>query len=583
MNFIKFHWVECKNLASVGNMPIRIQLDKSPTTVVLGNNGAGKSSLILDSVCFGLFGKPFRGVTKNQLVNNKNGRNLLVKIEFTRGSDKILVVRGIKPNVFEIHVNDKLVDQSSKSRDYQKYFEEVILGIDYVTFTQIVMIGKANYVPFMALNAGARRNFVERVLGLDVFRAMAEVHKQNVDSLSKDVAEYKASIRIAGERIKSQERIITHIEETSRKTADEKRATLESEIAALREEVDKLTATKALTKQELDSLDIKSVKEQATKHSQAITDIRDLLSQIESNRTITNRELTFFEKNDVCPTCTQLIDKHFRDESIAKRRQRNQQFEKSISELTERLNAQEAASKEAASKIDRARQLLSSLQALDKDITAKHTRITTLTAELDSVTIQHHNLSEEQQTLADLKKELADTYTRYNETSEELKYLDFMTLCLKDSGIKSTIINEYIPTINNIVNQNIKQLGLFATVRLDDQFNEEIKIRGFEAMTYNQLSEGEKLRLDMAIMMAWRDVARLKSNMSSNLLIMDEIFDSSVDAEGTTAFADLLKTVSNLNVFVITHTPEKLADSFRSFIRLEKVNGFTTLSQSGNY
>ena len=583
MNFIQFHWVECKNLASVGNMPIRIQLDKSPTTVVLGNNGAGKSSLILDSVCFGLFGKPFRSVTKNQLVNNKNGRDLLVKVEFTRGNDTIQVVRGIKPNVFEIYINDKLVDQSSKTRDYQKYFEEVILGIDYVAFTQIVMIGKANYIPFMALNAGARRSFVERVLGLDVFRAMLEVHKSNVDNVNSQIQDHKNEIKVIGERIKSQERLVTHIQVTSQKTIDEKKAMLSSEIDNIKAEIARLELEKTEKKDLLDSLDIKTTKDETTKTSQTITNIRDLLSQIESNRTITTRELKFFDANDVCPTCTQPIEQTFKTEAVDKRNARMQQFDKSIAELEIRLADTEQANKTATLKIEQAKKLLSDIQPLTKNIDLLKTKLDDLTKERDTVKIETDDLVQEQETLSALKAELSEKYVAYNAILEESKYLDFMTLCLKDSGIKSTIINEYIPTINSIVNQNIKQLGLFATVKLDDQFNEEIKIRGFEAMSYNQLSEGEKLRLDMAIMMAWRDVAKLKSNMSCNLLIMDEIFDSSVDAEGTTAFADLLKSVSNLNVFVITHTPEKLADSFRSFIRLEKVNGFTTLSQSGNY
>ena len=583
MNFIQFHWVECKNLASVGNMPIRIQLDKSPTTVVLGNNGAGKSSLILDSVCFGLFGKPFRSVTKNQLVNNKNGRDLLVKVEFTRGNDTIQVVRGIRPNVFEIYINDKLVDQSSKTRDYQKYFEEVILGIDYGAFTQIVMIGKANYIPFMALNAGARRSFVERVLGLDVFRAMLEVHKSNVDNVNSQIQDHKNEIKVIGERIKSQERLVTHIQVTSQKTIDEKKAMLSSEIDNIKAEIARLELEKTEKKDLLDSLDIKTAKDETTKTSQTITNIRDLLSQIESNRTITTRELKFFDANDVCPTCTQPIEQTFKTEAVDKRNARMQQFDKSIAELEIRLDDTEQANKTATLKIEQAKKLLSDIQPLTKNIDLLKTKLDDLTKERDTVKIETDDLVQEQETLSALKAELSEKYVAYNAILEESKYLDFMTLCLKDSGIKSTIINEYIPTINSIVNQNIKQLGLFATVKLDDQFNEEIKIRGFEAMSYNQLSEGEKLRLDMAIMMAWRDVAKLKSNMSCNLLIMDEIFDSSVDAEGTTAFADLLKSVSNLNVFVITHTPEKLADSFRSFIRLEKVNGFTTLSQSGNY
>lgn len=583
MNFIQFHWVECKNLASVGNMPIRIQLDKSLTTVVLGNNGAGKSSLILDSVCFGLFGKPFRSVTKNQLVNNKNGRDLLVKVEFTRGNDTIQVVRGIKPNIFEIYINDKLVDQSSKTRDYQKYFEEVILGIDYVAFTQIVMIGKANYIPFMALNAGARRSFVERVLGLDVFRAMLEVHKSNVDNVNSQIQDHKNDIKVIGERIKSQERLITHIQVASQKTIDEKKSALSAEIETIKAEILRLEADKSEKKDLLDSLDIKIAKDEQTKTSQAITNIRDLLSQIESNRTITTRELKFFDANDVCPTCTQPIEHSFKVDAINKRTNRMQQFDKSITELEIRLADTEEANKTASMKIEQAKKLLGDIKTLTRDIDTLTAKLRDLTKEFDSIKIETDDLVKEQETLVNLRLELSEKYVDYNAILEESKYLDFMTLCLKDSGIKSTIINEYIPTINSIVNQNIKQLGLFATVKLDDQFNEEIKIRGFEAMSYNQLSEGEKLRLDMAIMMAWRDVAKLKSNMSCNLLIMDEIFDSSVDAEGTTAFADLLKSVSNLNVFVITHTPEKLADSFRSFIRLEKVNGFTTLSQSGNY
>ena len=271
MNFIQFHWVECKNLASVGNMPIRIQLDKSPTTVVLGNNGAGKSSLILDSVCFGLFGKPFRNVTKNQLVNNKNGRDLLVRVEFTRGKDTIRVVRGIKPSIFEIYINDKLVDQSSKARDYQKYFEEVILGIDYVAFTQIVMIGKANYVPFMALNAGSRRSFVERVLGLDVFRAMLDIHKSNVDETNARLSDHKNNIKVTGEKIKSQDRLVNHIIESGKKSEEEKKLAITNEINLVKDEIHNLETEKKEQYAYLDTVDISSVKPEQTKTAQAIT------------------------------------------------------------------------------------------------------------------------------------------------------------------------------------------------------------------------------------------------------------------------------------------------------------------------
>lgn len=583
MNFIQFHWVECKNLAAVGNMPIRIQLDKSPTTVVLGSNGAGKSSLILDSVCFALYGRPFRNVSKNQLVNNKNGRDLRVEIEFTRGCDKVRVVRGIRPNVFEIYVNDKLVDQSSKLRDYQKFFEETILGIDYVAFTQIVMIGKANYVPFMALNAGSRRLFVERVLGLDVFKHMVEVHKQQVDTIKQQVAQQKTDIRLVGEKIKGQERIIAHIEETSKKSVDEKRAVIQGEIDNLVQRESELISRNDSIKTELASIDIAGAKESQATTTEMLAKLHKLVSQIEGNDNLTTRELAFFAANDTCPTCTQQIDASFKQHAIEKRQARQAQLRKSIDELNERCQQQSQAQKEAVAKLDRAKHLLTEAKQVSAELSQCQAKQKDLTSQLDSLIMDTSNADTEREAMSQMKVELGELMKSYNELLEEQKYLDFISLCLKDSGIKSTIINEYIPSINNIVNSNIKQLGLFATVKLDDQFSEEIKIRGFEAMTYNQLSEGEKLRLDMAIMMAWRDIAKLKSNMSCNLLIMDEIFDSSVDAEGTTAFTDLLKSVSNLNVFVITHTPEKLADSFRSFIKLEKTNGFTTLSQTGTY
>ena len=299
-------------------------------------------------------------------MNNKNGRDLLVKVEFTRGNDTIQVVRGIKPNVFEIYINDKLVDQSSKTRDYQKYFEEVILGIDYVAFTQIVMIGKANYIPFMALNAGARRSFVERVLGLDVFRAMLEVHKSNVDNVNSQIQDHKNEIKVIGERIKSQERLVTHIQVTSQKTIDEKKAMLSSEIDNIKAEIARLELEKTEKKDLLDSLDIKTAKDETTKTSQTITNIRDLLSQIESNRTITTRELKFFDANDVCPTCTQPIEQTFKTEAVDKRTARMQQFDKSIAELEIRLDDTEQANKTATLKIEQAKKLLSDIQPLKK-------------------------------------------------------------------------------------------------------------------------------------------------------------------------------------------------------------------------
>lgn len=583
MNFIKFHWVKCQNLASVGNMPITIQLDKSNTTVVLGNNGVGKSSLILDSLCYALFGKPFRNVTIPQLVNNRNGRGMLVETEFTRGGDKIRVKRGHNPRIFEIFINDKLVDQSAKARDYQKYFEDKILGIDYTAFTQIVMIGKASYTPFMALNKGARRLFVERVLGLDIFGAMTSLHKDKVYWSNRCVEELKTNIKLKGESVKAQTKLVAHVEQSAKQSIEDKHEAVDKQIEKHRNDIDRLKQERQNIIESIEQVNIKELKETKETAMSRITRIKDLRAVIKSNATTAEREVAFFESNNLCPTCKQSITDEHRHNHIESRRRKLKQFEQSTIELDPILSEAENSFESAASAINDAATKLKQAKTIDSSISRLEGDIINLTKSKQSIKIDETKLETEKATLETLKEELAEALDEYNKNSTEANYLNFISLCLKDTGIKSTIINEYVPIINSMVNQNIKKLGLFATVKLDDQFNEEIRIRGFEPMSYNQMSEGEKLRLDMAVMMAWRDVARLKSNMSCNLLIMDEIFDSSVDAEGTQAFADLLKSVSDLNVFVITHTPEKLADSFRSFIRLEKKDGFTTIAANGNY
>lgn len=583
MNFIKFHWVKCQNLASVGNMPITIQLDKSNTTVVLGNNGVGKSSLILDSLCYALFGKPFRNVTIPQLVNNRNGRGMLVETEFTRGSDKIRVKRGHNPRIFEIFINDKLVDQSAKARDYQKYFEDKILGIDYTAFTQIVMIGKASYTPFMALNKGARRLFVERVLGLDIFGVMTSLHKDKVYWSNRCVEELKTNIKLKGEAVKAQTKLVTHVEQSTKQSLDEKREAVQKQIERHEADIEALRQDKQSIIDSIEQVNVQELKDGKQMAMSRITRIKDLRAVIKSNAATAEREKSFFENNNLCPTCKQSITDEHRHHHIDERQRKLEQFDKSTSELEPLLLEAEQSFDRASKSIDAIAAKIKQAKSIEASIKRIEADISNLTSSKQSIKIDDTKLETEKATLETLKEELAESLSEYNHNSTEANYLNFISLCLKDTGIKSTIINEYIPIINSMVNQNIKKLGLFATVKLDDQFNEEIRIRGFEPMSYNQMSEGEKLRLDMAVMMAWRDVARLKSNMSCNLLIMDEIFDSSVDAEGTQAFADLLKSVSDLNVFVITHTPEKLADSFRSFIRLGKKDGFTTIAANGNY
>lgn len=577
-NFIEFISVECKNLASVGNMPIKIQLNKHNTTMVVGSNGVGKSSLLLDSICFALFGKPYRNVTKGQLVNSRNNRELLTTVELKRGNDNIKVIRGYKPAVFEIWLNGKMLDQSASVRDYQEIFENEILGIDYTTFTQIVMIGRANYIPFLSLKASDKREFVENVLGLQIFSSMSDIHKENVKTYKSELSYYETKrselLHIIDKNKSLIEQVKRHNESILAYTPTDN----SEKIKQLEENIVQLQAKIADLSGQLKDVDVSNV----GKIQDAIKDITSKIAVSKHTCSKHKKDLDFYEGNETCPTCTQQIDEQFRQD-IIKRTKSELGVEISnidnLSSLCDKLQSQLNKIKEIVHSNENVK---SSMTQHSKDIEILRAKISTLSIKNNDIP-PLQNDGEYVTILENTNAELKELEKHYDAHLEKGKYFDVISSLLKDNGLKSKIISEYIPVINKLINQNIKQLGLFATVKIDDTFDEKISMRGFDDMTYNQLSEGEKLRLNMAVMMAWRDVARYKSNMSSNLLIMDEIFDSSVDVEGTQAFAELLKAVSDLNVFVITHTPEKLSDTFRSLIRLEKVDGFTVISNNSNF
>lgn len=577
MNYITFLSLTCKNIGSVGNMPITIDLARSPTTVVLGSNGVGKSTLLLDAICFGLYGTPFRNITKSQLINNKNNHWLLVEVQFKRGEDHILVRRGHKPAVFEIIVNGKLVDQEAHTRDYQEMLEKTYLGIDFTTFTQMVIVGRANYTPFLSLPAGKKREFVESVLDLSIFANMLALTKDDIKQHTAKLNRAETQISGIKAAIASQEKLINSLEVAERESEESRIADVQRRITEYNDELAhherSLNAITVLDEGVVDKLlnAVKGLNSEIKKREAAI---QNLSFKYQDN----SEQVEFLENNSTCSQCQQPINERFRVNSIT---QLKEVCEKMAS-LSKRLEEDRTKLEEQQSKMrqiliendEKARNIIE----LNKHMARFRASISSLEKDLVPRRLQEDKISDEKVILEDQLSQLETAEQAFNELSSLTPYYKMLELCLKDTGIKASIISEFVGTLNHLVNSNIKQLGLFANVKIDQVFDEEIKMRGFEPMSYNQLSEGEKLRLDMAVMMAWRDVARYKSNMSCNLLIMDEIFDSSVDSEGANAFAELLKSTPDLNVFVITHTPEKLADSFRSFIKLEKVDGFTQIS-----
>lgn len=570
MNLITFKTLTVKNLASIGNMPITIDLHRNETTLVVGKNGTGKSSLMLDSLCFGLYGRPFRNISKGQLVNQKNNRDMLVTVEFQRGNDTIKIVRGYKPAVFEIYINDNMVDQSSKTRDYQQYLEDHILGIDQKSFMQIVMIGKANYVPFLSLKAADKRAFVERVLSLDVFTTMGQVHKEYAKERLAKKANIEHYLVLQQQRVESQKRLIQEMEHQAERAVDQQREIYNKQIADHQKEFAKIEREANELRKVLEGNDELS----SAEINKAISDLRKLLAGCESDLAPVGKMYTFFKKNTVCPTCNQDISSDFRDQKILHLEEEARTLKEKESKIKE-LEKQLMQKHVEALRIE---QIARELSTLDRKLIEIKDKIHNLEQQRDN--LKPSEIDEFAYTqLQALKDNMERVKDDLSQVDHAIVYDEFVSLCLKDSGFKATIISDFVPMLAGIINQNIKKLGLFATVKLDETFDEQIMMRGFDPMAYNQLSEGEKLRIDMAVMMAWRDVARYKSMMSCNLLVMDEIFDSSADQEGTAAFADMLKAMKGLNVFVITHTPEKLADSFTHTIRLEKTDGFTTLKQ----
>lgn len=570
---IKFSKIRYKNFLSTGNVFTEIQLDRSPSTIITGDNGAGKST-ILDALCFVLFNKPFRNINKSQLMNTINEKGLLVEIEFSIGNVEYTVRRGIKPNVFEILKNGNLLDQPGSARDYQTLFEDTILKLNYKSFTQIVVLGNASFTPFMQLTTKDRREVIEDLLDIQIFSYMNTLLKDRVAKNRSDRQEVEYQLELLNEKITVQKEYLAKLEADVEKQKKELQDELEDWTAQIasatvqQQEIVAMVETISETISDADKVHAKSAK------------ISELMMKLHDKLSSAEKRISFYEKHDNCPTCEQVIDAVAKASHLQKTTESADETRSAI----ETLKSQSISVNEEIQRIASVQQEIALAQQnwrdLQTSISSYQSNADRLQGKIDSLSL---DTVESENSPSTKIQELEDNYgtmeTRKETLSHDAEVLKIATEMLKDGGIKKRIIRQYIPIINKLVNKYLASLDFFVNFELDEEFNEVIKSRYRDEFSYASFSEGEKMRIDLALLFTWRSVAKLKNSTNTNLLILDEVFDASLDTGGCDEFLKLLQDLGgDTNVFVISHKGDILTDKFRSQIRFEKVKNFSRIA-----
>ena len=567
--FKKLRW---RNFLSTGNQFLEVDLAKSPSTLIIGTNGAGKSTM-LDALCFALFNRAFRDIKKEQLVNTINSNDCEVECEFETANKKYRIVRGIKPNKFEIYCNDVMLNQDASNVDYQNTLEQNILKCNYRAFCQVVILGSTSYEPFMHLRARYRREVVEEILDIRVFSHMDLLLRQKQGELNKSVIDVKHRYDLMTEKYELQKKHFDEIK--NRDTTD-----IENRKQQLKENAQ----SNYEYNQKLQLLNEKIISTKAEvwgaeKYTRKSNELNKLESKIETNLSSHKKTLSFFQNNDNCPTCTQPIDEQFKLNKI------NSEANK-ISELEQGLTQLIAEMSKTNEKINEYKVVEKKLNELDISVAKINTSISEINRhsnrldnEIAKLENDDTNTNVVQKELEKIQKDLKDVNVEKQKAVEEKKYIDIAREILNDTGVKANIIKKYLPIMNNLINKYLQSMDFFVNFHLDEEFNETIKSRFRDTFNYNSFSEGEKLRIDLALLFTWRTIAKMKNSTNTNLLILDEIFDSSLDGQGTDDFFKILKTLTNENTFIISHKGDILFDRFTNIIKFEKYKNFTRLAQ----
>ena len=564
---ITFKYVRWKNFLSTGNNFTEIHLDRNPTTLIIGENGAGKST-VLDALCFGLFGKPFRNINKQQLLNSVNNSSAVVEVEFRIGSKNIKVIRGIKPNVFEIYINGKMYNQDANVRDYQKYLEQQILKLNYRSFTQVVILGSSTFVPFMQLKARHRREVVEEILDIQIFSLMNMLLKQKLKTISDDIRDIDYKLELTTEKIGLQQKYITEMKQNKDKLIKEKTLLLSGN----EEEVFFRQAEINILNKENDEL-IESITDKV-KLDKKLATLKDIKSTLLEKHRAQHRLIGFFEKNEDCPTCQQHIDEEFKNGMVSQKKTEADKIENGLDELKEELSKTDSRLKVISDIAKKVRenevQIAKDKSSLDQ-LEKFNSTLTVEIAQLSNGEVHKSDYEKMQK----LKDELRGINEQKAKLKEDQTYAAAAKNMLQDTGIKTKIIKQYLPIMNKLINTYLTSMEFYVNFTLNENFEETIKSRYRDEFTYDSFSEGEKMRIDLALLFTWRAIAKMKNSTNTNLLMLDEIFDSSLDGSGTDEFLKILNTLGDENVFVISHKQDVLVDKFRSTIKFEKMKNFS--------
>ena len=560
-----------KNFLSTGNQFTEIQLDRNNTTLVIGENGSGKST-ILDALCFGLFGKPFRNISKSQLVNSINNGSSIVEVDFKIGTKTFKVIRGIKPNVFEIYINGKMYNQDANVRDYQKYLEQQILKLNYRSFTQVVILGSSTFIPFMQLKARQRREVVEDILDIQIFSLMNMLLKQKLKTIQEHQRDATYNIDLTSEKINLQNKYIEDVKKNKKKLISEKNSLLnsnEEEIHKREHKIEELTQ---------DNVDLGFNTTHLNDTTEKVQKLKGIDVTLKEKRSSTKKYIKFFEENDDCPTCEQHIDETFKENMIITKKGEHDKFDSGIQELSEELKRQEGLLEAINNYIGMIRENDAEIGKIGYSIKELERFNTTLQEEINKLHIGEVN-KEDLDKIKALRKSLKSFEKQHQGLREEQSYAEAARNMLMDTGIKTKIIKQYLPIMNKLINTYLTAMEFYVNFTLNENFEETIKSRHRDEFTYASFSEGEKMRIDLALLFTWRAVAKMKNSTNTNLLILDEIFDSSLDSTGTDEFLKILNTLDGENVFVISHKQDVLVDKFRSTIRFEKVKNFSHVAE----
>ena len=569
---IHFKSCEWENFLSTGSDPIKIQLDRTPTTLIVGQNGAGKSTL-LDALSFGLFGKPHRDIKKDQMINSINKKRTLVTIEMTIGSHDFKIVRGIKPGKFEIYQNGNLINQASNARDYQKFLEQNILKLNHKSFHQVVVLGSSSFIPFMQLPVWSRRNIIEDLLDINIFSKMNMLLKERNTKIRDELTDVNHQIDITKTKIDSQSKYIKSLQELN----DDQIQTKRESIDVHKEEINKLfEQSKELGKNLTASISAEE------KHSGELVKKMSQLDSYDMNFQNKIKDLVeesrFYEDNDTCPTCDQDIEEELKETKIKSIKVKAKEIQTAKTDLAKNISEIKAEQQDVANS-------LNSLRQKQGKINSNNDAIALLQKEVDKIQKEINSLQGQTGDVSKAKRELTSLRKNKDKSTElKLGYVEERTdnevigEMLKDTGIKTKVIKQYLPVMNRLINQYLQVLDFFVSFHLDENFNETIRSRHRDSFNYASFSEGEKQRIDLALLFTWRQIAKMKNSASSNLLILDETFDSSLDIDGIDNLTKILDTLDDgSNVFIISHKGDVLENKFRSKIEFFKDKNFSKI------